>query len=142
MQTEVVLDILKTKKRNVTLHDFRKGCHFKEYIRRLRVRGHIIKMVKQPCFVNPSIRIGYYSYHGKQDKPYVPNEDYQKEILNKLNDTLINPNTTTRNVEEFRQRTNLFAYYRLLKKTKVNKATLDFINKELTNYNLRGDNAK
>ena len=120
MQTELVLDVFEKKKKGVTLYDFPIGSHFKEEIRKLRARGHIIDMFMAQDMKKPYRNIGHYSYRGKQDKPYIVNADYQLETLERLP-----------KAKEFN------SFRKLLEKAHCNKSVLDFINREVTNYHLK-----
>ncbi len=122
MRDEIVLNtIKKAGKAGVTAYDFPKGLHFKDAVFRLRARGHKITM--QMILDTKGIKrnIGLYRWAGKQDKPYIVNADYQQETLGRLP-----------KCKEFSN------YKKLLKNTHCNKGVLDFINREITNYNLKG----
>lgn len=128
---EIVLQMLKTQKA-ITAYDFPKGIHYKDAILHLRAKGHDIRMIMidDPRGINR--KIGQYSYFGKKDKPVDVVSDYQQQVFKRLVEAM-----EVVNLDNIDVAMSLTGYERLLKNVKVTKTTLDFINKEITSYNLR-----
>ena len=116
---EIVLNKLQTQ-RGITLYDFPIGTHFKESIRELRSQGYIIHCQKIRDTKGRNRDIGYYTYHGKQEKPYKQNGEYQKQVMEKL----------TQRIARSIHRTDLVGYLKLARKLDLSKGVLDFINNE------------